>query len=130
MKLVISFKKGRKTMNADYHVHTNYSDDSTVLMEDMIQHGIDIGLDEICFTEHVDYGTKTDLNCDYEKYFEELFILKHTYQTLKNNRADPHPNIEPFKPPFASNAKTELAIQCERSPCTHALRLSIFSAEA
>lgn len=67
-------------MNADYHVHTNYSDDSTVLMEDMIQHGIDIGLDEICFTEHVDYGTKTDLNCDYEKYFEELFILKHTYQ--------------------------------------------------
>ena len=54
-------------MLADYHVHTYYSDDSTCPMEDMVLQGLRCGLDEISFTEHVDYGIKTDLNCDYEK---------------------------------------------------------------
>ncbi len=66
-------------MLADYHTHTYYSDDSECPMEDMIKKAIAIGLDEIAFTEHVDYGVKTDLNCNYEKYFKEIEHLKQRY---------------------------------------------------
>lgn len=45
-------------MRADYHVHTEFSDDSDYAMEKVIQDSIATGLDEICFTDHVDYGIK------------------------------------------------------------------------
>ncbi len=66
-------------MFADYHTHTYYSDDSECPMEDMVTRALEIGLDEIAFTEHVDYGVKTDLNCDYGKYFEELGRMRQKY---------------------------------------------------
>ena len=47
-------------MRVDYHVHTEFSDDSDYDMEDVIKNAIAIGLDEICFTDHVDYGIKKD----------------------------------------------------------------------
>lgn len=66
-------------MNADYHVHTYYSDDSECPMEQMVEKGIAIGLEEIAFTEHVDYGVKTDLNCAYDAYFREIEELRIKY---------------------------------------------------
>jgi len=50
---------------ADYHVHTLFSDDSDCPMDRMLERAVQLGLDEIAFTEHVDHGVKTDLNCDY-----------------------------------------------------------------
>ena len=47
-------------MFCDYHVHTEYSDDSCYLMEDVIRDAIVLGIKEICFTDHVDYGIKLD----------------------------------------------------------------------
>jgi histidinol-phosphatase (PHP family) len=47
-------------MRADYHVHTEFSDDSDYPMEKVIKDAITMGLDEICFTDHVDYGIKKD----------------------------------------------------------------------
>lgn len=47
-------------MKADYHVHTVFSDDSDYLMEQVVQDAIAQGLDEVCFTDHVDYGVKND----------------------------------------------------------------------
>ena len=47
-------------MYADYHVHCEYSDDSLTPMQDQIEAGIEKGLSEICFTDHVDYGIKKD----------------------------------------------------------------------
>lgn len=41
-------------INADYHLHTSFSGDSTAPMEDMILKGISIGLTSMCFTEHMD----------------------------------------------------------------------------
>ncbi|MGN1014733.1 MAG: histidinol-phosphatase HisJ family protein [Butyricicoccus sp.] len=66
-------------MFADYHVHTYYSDDSDCPMEQMVRKAIAIGLDEIAFTEHVDHGVKTDLNCSYEPYFAELADMQERY---------------------------------------------------
>lgn len=47
-------------MFADYHVHSHFSDDSTYLMEQVVRDAIAMGLEEICFTDHVDYGIKRD----------------------------------------------------------------------
>lgn len=59
--------KGGFIMLADYHIHSEFSDDSVCSMETVIKYAIAQKLDEICFTEHIDYGVKTDLNCDCEK---------------------------------------------------------------
>ncbi|MDO4168959.1 MAG: histidinol-phosphatase HisJ family protein [Lachnospiraceae bacterium] len=50
-------------MFADYHVHTEFSDDSTYLMEQVVKDAIAMKMDEICFTDHVDYGIKVDWDC-------------------------------------------------------------------
>lgn len=49
-------------MFADYHVHTEFSDDSVYPMEQAVKDAIAMQMDEICFTDHVDYGIKEDWN--------------------------------------------------------------------
>ena len=70
-------------MLADYHMHTEFSDDSTCPMEKAIQTAIAKNLDEICFTEHIDYGVKTDLNCDCQKYLEKFTTGLKIFINLK-----------------------------------------------
>ncbi len=82
-------------MFADYHVHTEFSDDSRYPMEDVIRDAVKMGMDEICITDHVDYGVKVDWDCgqeiqyrkgdplanvDYPRYMEKLRALKEEYQ--------------------------------------------------
>lgn len=50
-------------MFVDYHVHTEFSDDSVYPMEQVVKDAIAMGMDEICFTDHVDYGIKDDWDC-------------------------------------------------------------------
>ena len=53
-------------MRADYHVHTAFSDDSDYPMEQVVRDAIALGLEELCFTDHVDtiqWGT-TQLRTD------------------------------------------------------------------
>ena len=47
-------------MLADYHIHTEFSDDSEYPLEEVVKNSIALKLDEICFTDHVDYGIKED----------------------------------------------------------------------
>lgn len=89
-------------MYADYHVHTEYSDDSLYTMEEVVKDAIRLGLDEICFTDHVDYGIKPDwdgpepivwrrggsgepdkiplANVDYPRYEAEIRKLQEKYR--------------------------------------------------
>ena len=68
------------TMLADYHMHTSLSNDSKYHMEDLILKAIELGLDEICITEHSDYGTMGDYVVDYEKYYQRYLQLKEVYK--------------------------------------------------
>ena len=67
----------------DYHVHTCFSDDCTIEMEDYIQPAIERGLKGLCFTDHVDidYPNK-DIKffLDYQKYEEKINFLKEKYK--------------------------------------------------
>lgn len=81
-------------MFADYHVHTEFSDDSAYPMEDVVKDAIRMGMDEICFTDHVDYGVKEDwdsgkeieyrdgepiANVDYPRYAELIRRMQCLY---------------------------------------------------
>ena len=88
-------------MLADYHVHTAFSDDCQYPMEAVVRDAIAMGIQELCFTDHVDYGVKRDwddplgiryrpggpgepermpiANVDYEKYVGEVRRLQAAY---------------------------------------------------
>ena len=81
-------------MLADYHVHTEFSDDSIYPMEQVVKDAITRKMDEICFTDHVDYGIKEDWDCghtiryrgkeplanvDYPVYFASIQKLREQY---------------------------------------------------
>lgn len=73
-------------MKADYHMHTDFSDDSVYPMKAVIQRAIELGLEEICFTEHVDHGVKTYRKDFYDLYKKEFERCRGIYQdqiTLK-----------------------------------------------
>ena len=38
----------------DYHMHSQHSGDSDTPSEDMVKRSIELGLKQICFTEHYD----------------------------------------------------------------------------
>lgn len=83
-------------MFCDYHVHSEFSDDSTRLVEDIVLDAIKMNMQEICFTDHVDYGIKPDhcefldawedidltisMNVNYPVYFQSLNELKEKYK--------------------------------------------------
>lgn len=73
-------------ITADYHLHTSFSGDSDTPMEAMIQKGIELGLTQMCFTEHNDFDypvTERDpagffeLNPD--SYLYDFLKLKEKY---------------------------------------------------
>ncbi len=81
-------------MFADYHVHTEFSDDSAYPMKTVIRDAIAMGMNEICLTDHVDYGVKIDWDCgkqiqyrngeplanvDYPRYMSEIDRMKRLY---------------------------------------------------
>lgn len=66
-------------MFVDYHMHSEFSDDSQCPMEEIIEQAIRNGLSEIAFTEHVDYGVKFELNCNYAAYFSKLERMRRQY---------------------------------------------------
>lgn len=88
-------------MFADYHVHTDFSDDSVYPMEQIIKDAIAMGMNEICFTDHVDYGIKDDWDCgrpiryrdgepfanvDYPVYAAQIREFQSIYDTQINIR--------------------------------------------
>ncbi|SHK72262.1 histidinol-phosphatase HisJ family protein [Hespellia stercorisuis] len=84
-------------MYADYHLHTYYSDDSDYPMEQLVLDAISKGLQEICLTDHVDYGVKDDwtgssdiyhpeeraalpvMNVNYPAYHAQIQMLQKKY---------------------------------------------------
>ncbi|MGL5641614.1 MAG: histidinol-phosphatase HisJ family protein [Paraclostridium sp.] len=68
-------------MYYDYHMHSSFSGDSQTDMEDMVKKSIDLGLKEICFTDHVDYDIISDVEfkTDYDAYFEKINMLKNKF---------------------------------------------------
>ena len=76
------------------HIYTEFSDDSVYPMESVVQDAIRMKIDELCSTDHVDYGIKEDwdsgkpivyrgqdplANVDTPRYIREIDRMKQKY---------------------------------------------------
>ena len=110
-------------MLADYHVHTEFSDDSVFPLENVCALAIERGIDEICITDHVDYDVRPDwdeyrrdpscakifegkpsINVDYERYFPAIEAAR-----------------ERFAPTLAVKTGMEFGVQSHTAERFHAL---------
>jgi histidinol-phosphatase (PHP family) len=76
-------------MHADYHIHTNFSGDCETPMKEMIDKGLSLGLETMCFTEHMDYGWpypeinfEADVDAYYKQYLEYKELFKNHIELL------------------------------------------------
>ena len=104
-----------KPYKCDLHLHTNYSFDSNVTMEQYALKAIELGLDAICFTDHIDinkhYNTFDTFDVDgrlkeYEqikaRYGDRLLIL------LGFEMGEPH--LHPKETTFLRSLKPDMII--------------------
>ncbi|MCL2254074.1 MAG: histidinol-phosphatase HisJ family protein [Lachnospiraceae bacterium] len=71
---------------ADYHLHSSYSKDSIADMEEMIIRAVALGLDRMCFTEHmdIDFPVSEEMPegffiLDTDDYFRQLAHWREKY---------------------------------------------------
>ena len=68
-------------MNADFHMHTNFSSDSEAAPEEMIEEAIRRGLHTICITDHQDldhpqYKSGEMFQLDFSQYVPTIQKLQ------------------------------------------------------
>ncbi|GAB3791003.1 histidinol-phosphatase HisJ family protein [Virgibacillus kimchii] len=67
----------------DYHIHSDFSADCKTPMERTIKEAIRLGLDEICFTEHIDYDYPDPsivFEFDLDAYDKKIKEAKQQYE--------------------------------------------------
>ncbi|AFQ45353.1 histidinol-phosphatase HisJ family protein [Desulfosporosinus meridiei] len=62
---------------ADYHIHSDFSPDSTLTMDQACERAISLGLEELCFTDHFEIAE--DIRIDYTKYRQAVFRARERY---------------------------------------------------
>lgn len=70
-------------MLSDYHLHSHFSGDCKVPMEEMITSAIEKGINRLCFTDHhdLDFPHPTiDFTLDIASYFKMLLSLQEQYK--------------------------------------------------
>lgn len=64
----------------DYHMHTRFSGDSEAIPREHVIQAINLGLDEICFTDHRDFEYPIDdFDLDIETYYQTIMALKEEF---------------------------------------------------
>ncbi len=66
----------------DMHMHSDFSIDTDIIMEDMVKSAVQKNAKTICFTDHVELGVgpeKLDVVFRTVDYFKKLNQLKYTY---------------------------------------------------
>ena len=75
-------------IKSDFHMHTTLSTDGRSDMSDMLHSAADAGLQQICFTEHMDYANPGKdgpdaFVVDTDRYLEKYNALKNTGSGLE-----------------------------------------------
>lgn len=73
-------------IKADYHIHSNFSPDAIERsIEDYVLRALELGLDEICITDHIDIGAPfwEENHYDFENSLKEIDRLSNKYPQIK-----------------------------------------------
>ena len=68
---------------SDYHLHSEFSGDSTQNIEEIVKEGIRLGLEEIALTDHLEYdieGMTDNWILDVDRYAKRVFELREKYK--------------------------------------------------
>ncbi len=60
----------------DYHLHTSFSIDCEAPMESMVKAAVHAGINELCFTEHLDIMQPGEIDFDFAAYRKEFLKLQ------------------------------------------------------
>lgn len=83
----------------DYHMHSNFSADSDIPIENMVQASINKGLTEICFTEHIDYeypDPTISFDLDIPAYTETINMLREKYKDIISIKKGVELGLQPY----------------------------------
>lgn len=67
----------------DYHIHSEFSDDSSANMANIVEEAIKKGCKKLCFTEHMEFNYPFEdlkFELDYAAYKREFEKIKSTYE--------------------------------------------------
>ena len=99
-------------IQSDFHMHTEFSTDSSVSVRTMLDEAVERGLKTVCITDHldVDYPPDEELGdapflFDLERYFSELTALREEY----SGRLDVRIGVELGLQPHLGKTCGELA---------------------
>lgn len=77
----------RTMIQADCHMHTDFSTDSDSAVRDMLDASIERGLRSVCITDHLDLDYPEDeelgpdpFSLDLKEYFQNLILLREEYR--------------------------------------------------
>lgn len=98
----------------DCHMHSSFSADSSTPMEEMVKKAISLGLEGICFTEHLDpdYPKTPDsieFSLDIPVYHEKLLSLKDRYRKHLNIRFGIELGLQPHLDHYFHNLLKEMS---------------------
>jgi histidinol-phosphatase (PHP family) len=83
----------------DYHIHTLFSADSTLSMEEACRHAVKLELNEIAFTDHMDLGDNTEGYClkirDIKQYLHTINTMQDHYGHLLSIRKGIEIGLQP-----------------------------------
>ncbi|MCH5156689.1 MAG: histidinol-phosphatase HisJ family protein [Clostridiales bacterium] len=105
----------KNVYKCDLHIHTNYSFDSVETMESYVLKALDIGLDAICFTDHIDINKhyNTFATFDFDGRLKEFEQIKKRYGDklqlfLGFEMGEPH--LHPKETAFLRTLKSDIII--------------------
>ncbi len=88
---------------ADYHVHSYFSSDSKAKPRDVIEKAVSLGLNRLCFTDHMDFDYPVNngltFQFDPNAYFKELLPLKEEYKNKINIFIGIELGLQPYLAP-------------------------------
>ena len=67
----------------DFHVHTHHSFDASHTANELIEKAIQLGLTQICLTDHIDYdydGEGSEFSFSYQGFFDEISRVRQLYK--------------------------------------------------
>ena len=74
-------------IKADFHLHSSFSGDCNTPMEEQVKKAIELDLEHLCFTDHLDlqypkeYGS---FDLELEEYVKQLGLMKDKYKEKIN----------------------------------------------
>lgn len=90
----------------DYHLHSEFSGDSTQDLDELIKKTISLGLIEIAITDHFEYGMEglsEAWKIDLKKYTDKILELKEKYKKVINIKVGVEVGVQPHTREYIEN---------------------------